>query len=497
MALALYDTLTSKKKPFEPADPSLMRLYVCGPTVYDLPHLGHVRCYVVYDVLVRHLRASGQKLCFVRNITDIDDKILARATEAGETPSALTARMTAAFHEDMDALGNVRPDVEPKVSEHLPEIVALIEKLIARGAAYASSGDVYFRVKAFPEYGKLSHRPADALREGGSGRTDDAETRRKEDPADFALWKGAPEAEWGWPSPWGHGRPGWHIECSAMSLRHLGETLDLHGGGLDLIFPHHENEIAQSEAAHGKPFARHWMHNGFVEVDKTKMSKSLGNFFTAREVFGRHEPEAIRLAMLTVHYRSPLALDWTLDEAGKVTGFPLFEEAERRLEYLYTTRQRLASIEEARIAPDGEVPELFARFPGRLGAVLDDDLNTAVALAEAAELLKQANELVDQSQRKKGKVARAAVDQAGQAIAALGTELGLGGQDPDLVLGRIRARRAAARGIVPDEVERLIVERREARAAKDFARADALRDELTALGVELMDGTGSTTWRVP
>jgi cysteinyl-tRNA synthetase len=326
---------------------------------------------------------------------------------------------------------------------------------------------------------------------------EEAERRRKEDPADFALWKGAPTAEWGWPSPWGHGRPGWHIECSAMSMKHLGETLDLHGGGLDLVFPHHENEIAQSEAANDAPFARLWMHNGFVEVDKTKMSKSLGNFFTAREVFARHEAEAIRLAMLTVHYRSPLALDWTLDEAGNVTGFPLFEEAEKRLEYLYTARQRLSSIEPARIVESGEVSEELVAFPRAIAAALDDDLNTAVALAEASEMLKHVNELVDRSRRKKGTVARAAVAAAEKALDALARELGLGTQSAESVLGRIRDRRAKTRGISEADVERRIRERREARDAKDFARADRVRDELVAMGVELMDGPSGTTWRIP
>ncbi|UJR79436.1 cysteine--tRNA ligase [Sandaracinus amylolyticus] len=497
MALVLYNTLTSKKEPFAPQDPSNARIYVCGPTVYDLSHLGHARCYVVYDVLVRHLRARGQTLTYVRNVTDIDDKILARSRQNGETPATLSARMTDAFLEDMDALRNVRPDIEPRVSEHLTEIVALIEKLIEKGAAYAKDGDVYFRVHAFPEYGKLSHRSLEALASGASGRVDESETRKKEDPADFALWKGAPDDEWGWSSPWGHGRPGWHIECSAMSMKHLGETLDLHGGGLDLVFPHHENEIAQSEAATHKPFAKHWMHNGFVEVEKTKMSKSLGNFFTARTLFERHEPEAIRFAMLTVHYRSPLNLDWTLDDAGNVTGFPLFEDAEKRVEYVYTTRQRLASIDPARIVATGEIPEAIARFPQELAGALDDDLNSAIAIATASEMLKQVNELVEQSKRKKGTVARGAIEAAERALAALDTELGIGGQDANAVLLRIRQRRANARGITEAQVEEKIRDRRAARDAKDFARADALRDELVTMGVELMDGPTGTTWRIP
>jgi cysteinyl-tRNA synthetase len=497
MALVLYDTLSSTKKPFAPADPGNARIYVCGPTVYDYAHLGHARCYTVYDVLVRHLRASGQRLTYVRNVTDVDDKILTRSAENGETPAALTARMTAAFTEDMDALGNVRPDIEPRVSEHVAEIVALTETLIAAGAAYVAEGDVYFRVGSFAEYGKLSHRTVESMLEGASGRTEEVEKRRKENAADFALWKGAPPGEWGWSSPWGHGRPGWHIECSAMAMRHLGETLDLHGGGLDLVFPHHENEIAQSEAATRKPFAKHWMHNGFVEADKTKMSKSLGNFFTARDVLQRHEAEAIRFALLTVHYRSPLALEWTLDDAGNVTGFPLFEEAERRVEYVYTTRQRVASIEASRIVTEGEVPEAIARFPEQVAAALDDDLNTAVAIAASSEMLKQSNELVDRSRRKKGTVARAAVEATTRAFRALGVELGIGAQDADAFLARIRDRRAKKRGIRDEDVERKIRERREARDGKDFARADALRDELVAMGIELMDGPQGTAWRIP
>jgi len=497
MALVLHDTLSSKKKPFEPLDPSNARLYVCGPTVYDRAHLGHARCYVVYDVLVRHLRASGQKVTYARNITDIDDKILKRSHEQGESPGALTERMTAAFHADMAALGNLAPDLEPKVSDHIPQIHDLITALIDKGAAYASDGDVYFRVHAFPAYGKLSNRPVEALVEGASGRVDEAETRKKEAPEDFALWKGAPEAEWGWASPWGHGRPGWHVECSAMSMCHLGPTLDLHGGGLDLVFPHHENEIAQSEAATGCSYARHWMHNGFVEVDRTKMSKSLGNFFTVQEIVRRHEAEALRFAMLSVHYRSPLNLDWELDADGQVTKFPLFEDAERRVEYVYTTRQRLAAIDPARIVATGEVHEALTGFPQALKAALDDDLNTAAGIAESSEFLKQVNELVESSKRKKGSVARAAVDAATRGFEALAVELGLGAQSPDDVLGRIRARRAAALGVDGAKVEEALLARRAARDAKDFARADALRDELVAMGVELMDGAAGTSWRIP
>jgi cysteinyl-tRNA synthetase len=494
VALSLYDTLTQQKRPFETQEKGHARVYVCGPTVYDYSHIGHARCYVVYDVLVRHLRATGTRVTYARNITDIDDKILKRAQENGIEPGELSRRYTEAYWEDMKRLGNVSPDVEPKVTEHLPQIFEIIQTLIDKGAAYVSGGDVYFSVRSFPGYGKLSHRKLDELAAGASERTNDDETARKQDPADFALWKGQKPEAWGWSSPWGHGRPGWHIECSAMGKAHLGETLDLHGGGLDLVFPHHENEIAQSEAASGKPLARCWMHNGFVEVDKTKMSKSLGNFFTAREIFQLYEPEAVRYAMLTVHYRSPLG--FAPETENGVTRFPLFEDAERRVEYVYTTRERLDSIEPARIVDAGEVPLALSQFPAALAAALDDDLNMPVALAQASEMLKAVNELVDVSRRKKGTVARAAVEAARTALAALSAELGVGEEDPSAFLLRLRARRTKAKGLTEADIDAKIAARKAARDAKDFAAADGLRDELVKLGVEIMDGPSGTTWRM-
>ncbi len=497
MSVRLHNTLTGHKEPFEPAEPNHAKIYVCGPTVYDYAHLGHARCYVVYDVLVRHLRANGMKVTYVRNVTDVDDKILKRASETGDEPTALAARFAEAYAEDMHRLGNLDPDVEPRVSTHLDDIVALVQRLIDGGHAYESDGDVYFSVESFSDYGKLSHRHLDQMKAGASDRLDDAQTARKRHPADFALWKKSAEGEWGSDSPWGHGRPGWHIECSTMSMKHLGETLDLHGGGLDLVFPHHENEIAQSEAATGKPFARCWMHNGFVEVDKEKMSKSLGNFFTARDLFDRVEPEAIRYFMMTVHYRAPLNLDWTLDGEGNVTGFPQFEEAERRVAYLYKTKQRLAVLPAKRIVDDASAPprEILA-FADALREALDDDLNMPVALAKVADFLKAVNELCDQATKKKGKAARAAVDGANAGFAALQAELGLGTDDPDAILLRIRDRRARARGLEAAEIESQIALRTEARKSKDFAEADRIRDELAAQGVELLDGVEGTGWTI-
>jgi cysteinyl-tRNA synthetase len=497
MTITLYDTMTAKKQPFTPAEPGKARIYVCGPTVYDYTHVGHVRCYVIYDVLARHLRARGLELKYVRNVTDVDDKIVNRAKERGETPTDLAARFTAFFREDMRALGNLDPDVEPTVSGHIPEIIAFIEGLIAKEHAYAVDGDVYFHVPSFAGYGKLSHRPVEALVEGASGRLSDEETRRKKHPADFALWKGQDEGEWGWKSPWGPGRPGWHIECSAMNLAAIGTTIDIHGGGLDLVFPHHENEVAQSEASSGAPLSRHWMHNGFVEVDKEKMSKSLGNFFTARELFTRYAPESMRFAMLTVHYRSPLNFDVTLDDAGNILGFPLFDESEKRLEYLYETRERLASIEPTRVVETGPVPEGIARFAADVGTALDDDLNMPLALAALSELLKAVNELVEGTRRKKGTAPAPAIEAAKAAFATLGAELGVGLAEPRAFLRALRDKRAKARGITDQAVEDRIAARKAARDAKDFAKADALRDELVAMGVELMDGPTGTSWRIP
>lgn len=498
MALRLHNTLSGEKEAFVPADPAEARIYVCGPTVYDYAHLGHLRCYVVYDILVRHLRASGQKVKYVRNITDIDEKIMHRAAARDEDPVALATRFADAFHEDLARVGNLPPDVEPRVSEHLDEIRALIGELVAKGHAYVSNGDVYFSVSSFPGYGKLSHRKLDEMAMGGSGRTDEAEVARKRSAADFALWKGAGEGEVAWESPWGRGRPGWHIECSAMSMKHLGESFDLHGGGLDLIFPHHENEVAQSEAATGKPFATMWMHNGFVEVDKTKMSKSLGNFFTAREVFERVEPEALRYFVMTAHYRAPLNLDWTMDEGGGVKSFPLFEEAEGRVEYLYGTLRRLRAIPEGRVvdrqvAGEPVIPDLR----GDLARALDDDLALPAALARVSELLKAANELCDFAARKKGKVSASAVAHAEKGFAAMSEILGLGAQDPEAFLTRIRDRRARALGLEPAEVLKRIEARKQARADKDFALADKLRDELAVLGVELHDSPEGTSWSIP
>ncbi len=496
MSLRLHNTLTGRVEPLTLVEPGHVRVYVCGPTVYDYGHIGHMRSAITYDVLVRHLRSSGKQVTFVRNITDIDDKIIARAKERDQTPSDLAGFFERSYQQDTETLGLLAPDHQPRVSDHLPEIIALIERLIAQEKAYVSSGDVYFHVASFAEYGKLSHRKLDDLELGRSGRLDDGEQQRKKHPADFALWKSAKPGETSWESPWGAGRPGWHIECSAMSMRYLGETFDIHGGGLDLVFPHHENEIAQCEAATGKPMCGAFVHHGFVEVNKEKMSKSLGNFVTARQCFEAIEPEAMRYLMLTVHYRAPLGLDWALDDAGKVTAFPQMEDAERRVEYLYRTKVRLAEIPEARIIETGAASAELLAFSRELTRALNDDLNMPIALAVLAELLKNTNELVERALAKKGQVPRASVESAREAFELVGRVLGLGTQDPAPLLERVRSRRAKRLGLTEREVEAQIAARIQARADKDFARADAIRAELLTRGVELMDSPTGTSWRI-
>lgn len=462
--LQIYNSLTRRKAPFEPIDPSHVRMYVCGMTVYDYCHIGHARVLVVFDVVYRYLRQlyGAERVTYVRNVTDIDDKIIARAAERGETIEALTSRFTAAMHEDADALGVLRPDAEPRATAHIGEILAMIETLIDKGYAYrAENGDVYYDVSRFEGYGGLSGKRLQDLRAGARVEVD----ANKQDPLDFVLWKAAKPGEPSWDSPWGPGRPGWHIECSAMSTHCLGAHFDIHGGGLDLQFPHHENEIAQSEAATGQHFVNVWMHNGFVRVDDEKMSKSLGNFFTIRDVLGRYDPEVVRYFILSSHYRSPLNYsDQHLDNARAA------------LTTLYTA---LRNIEPAPDARD-------EAFEGRFRAAMDDDFNTADALAVLFELARQVNRHretdPEQARRDAGVLRR------------LAAGLGLLERSPEVLL---QAGAAVGTGARPaaEAIEALIAERTAARARRDFARADAIRDELQAQGVVLEDGAQGTTWR--
>ena len=457
--LEIYNSLTRRKEPFVPIEPGKVRMYVCGMTVYDLCHLGHARVLVVFDMVYRYLRHIGLDVTYVRNITDIDDKIIRRADENGETVGALTERFIAAMHEDAAVLGILPPDEEPRATAHMAEILAMIEALIAKGHAYvADNGDVYYSVASFPGYGKLSGKDPQDLRAGARVEVGEA----KRDPLDFALWKAAKPGEPAWDSPWGPGRPGWHIECSAMSTGCLGNHFDIHGGGADLQFPHHENEIAQSEGATAEPFVNVWMHNGFVRVNEEKMSKSLGNFFTVREILARYQPEEIRYFILGSHYRSPL----NYDDAH-------LDQARAGLTRLYTALRGLPEAEPA----GGDA------YRARYDAAMDDDFNTPDALAVLFDLARDSNRL-----RGHDLSAAAAL---GAELRALGGVLGLLGQDAETYLHA-----GAGAAVIADvEIDALIQRRTDARKAKDFAEADRIRDQLQEAGILLEDGAGGTTWR--
>jgi len=460
--LQVYNSLTNRKEPFKTIQPGRVRMYVCGMTVYDYCHLGHARVMVVFDAAVRHLRNLGMDVTYVRNITDIDDKIIQRANENGEDYRDLTERFIKAMHEDAAALGVEPPDVEPRATEHMDAIIRMIEALVEKGVAYVSeAGGVYYDVSSFRLYGQLSGKRLEDLRAGARVEVDES----KDDPLDFALWKAAKPGEPRWESPWGPGRPGWHIECSAMSTECLGNHFDIHGGGMDLKFPHHENEIAQSEAATGEPFVNLWMHNGFVRVDEEKMSKSLGNFFTVREVLEKYPAEVVRYFMLMSHYRSPLNYsDQQLDAA------------QAGLHRLYTALRGLSGAD---AEPD---PDFLARFD----ETMDDDFNTPEALAVLFELAREINRTRETDE---GTAARLA-----KTLRYLGGILGLLQEDPGRFLQGLAGGKAAG-GLSEDEIESLIAQRDAARAGKNWGEADRIRDELTAQGILLEDGAGGTTWR--
>ena len=459
MALSIYNTLSKQKAPLQPLEDNHVRMYVCGMTVYDFCHIGHARVMVAFDVVARWLRHSGYRLTYIRNITDIDDKIIKRANENGESFQALTGRMIDAMHEDERRLAVLPPDQEPRASEHIAGMHAMIQTLIDKGYAYApGNGDVYYRVGKFEGYGKLSRRRIEDLKIGARIEVDEA----KEDPLDFVLWKGVKPGEPSWASPWGDGRPGWHIECSVMSTCCLGDTFDIHGGGPDLVFPHHENEIAQSEAATGKPYAIAWMHAGAVRVDGEKMSKSLGNFFTIREVLEKYHQEVVRYLLVSSHYRS--AINYSEDN---------LKESKAALERFYNALKGLPEV----AAAGGE--EFVARF----GAAMDDDFNTPEACAVLFDMAREVNRLKDSD------------IQAAAALAARLRELaGLLGV---LQLDAEAFLQAGAAGKVDAaEVEALIQARLQARAEKNWGESDRIRDQLTAMGVVLEDGKGGTSWRL-
>ena len=480
--MLLYNTLGRKKEEFVPVHPGKANMYVCGITAYDLCHIGHARSALVFDVLVRQLRHTGLEVRFVRNFTDVDDKIINRANKEGRDWREVAQTYITAFHEDMDRLGVLRADEEPRATDFIPQIQAICSTLIDSGKAYSTpSGDVYFRVRAYEPYGKLSGRSLDDLLSGARV----APGEEKEDPLDFALWKAAKPGEPFWESPWGKGRPGWHIECSAMSQPYL--PLDIHGGGQDLIFPHHENEIAQSEAACACSLARYWVHNGFVQVNAEKMSKSLGNFKTIRDILENYLPETLRFFLLGKHYRSPI--DFTADS---------MDEAEKAQHRVYTALHEagkaLARDKWKKTPLPQEMAEEWAALPKAFDAALEDDINTAQALGQVFAQVRLVNRLLEDKALRSAEAGRDLLQEFLARAQEWDKRLGLFGQAPQTFLADLRGQRATRGKIDVARVEELMLARQEARASKDFARSDSLRQEILDLGVSVRDTPEGQVW---
>lgn len=504
MSLVLFNTKTRKKEVFTPLHEGKVLMYVCGVTPYDYSHIGHARCYVAFDVVYRYLQYAGYEVTYTRNYTDIDDKIIKRANEKGMDPVALAAEFIEAYKQDMSALNVLPANHEPKVSETIQEIIDMVQTIVNNGMGYEVDGDVYFAVETMADYGKLSGRNLEDLRSGARVGVDE----RKRNPADFALWKSAKPGEPKWDSPWGEGRPGWHIECSAMSQKFLGDLFDIHGGGKDLVFPHHENEVAQSEACTGgKTHVNYWMHNGFVNVDNEKMSKSLDNFFTIREVLKLYHPETMRLFLMGTHYRSPINYsNVNLDEARK------------RLDYFYESLRKATEAlgltwDEVSPGSNGTYDEAYSSgadaltLKGQFVEAMNDDFNAPKTLGILSELFSHINALTDSLGGTTASLENPAVQNLGgeerEALLAdalgylkeFSGVLGLWHSDPHEYLAQPQGEGAQDQAYTPEEIEALLVERTEARKSRDFARADEIRDLLANAGIEVKDGAGGTVWK--
>ena len=486
MTIQIYNTMKKKKEEFVPLREGSVGMYACGVTVYDLSHIGHARALIVFDVIYRYLQYRGYEVTFVRNYTDIDDKIIKRAQEEGVTYKDISDRYIKEFDHDMDLLGLEKPTVSPRATDHIPEMIAMVEALIEKGFAYEVDGDVYFSVGSFSEYGKLSGKNIEELNSGARVEVDE----RKQSPLDFALWKKSKEGEPFWECPWGKGRPGWHIECSAMSQKYLGTTFDIHGGGMDLIFPHHENEIAQAECATGVPFARYWIHNGFVNINQQKMSKSLKNFFSIREILETYHPEVLRLFLLSNHYRSPVDYsEQNLTEAK--VGLDRFYAILRDLDEIKSLDKGSAaqSLGEKRLVTE------LQEFPGKFTAAMDDDFNTAAALGHLYVLTRSLNALVDQKKKfPTFQIAEGTVALAREQFQMVENIFGLFRESPQAYFERQKERGIVSAGIAPEEIEGLIKERELARKTKDFKKADEVRKQLDDKGILLKDTPQGTEW---
>ncbi len=485
MTIHIHNTLTAKKEPLQTLEPNHVKLYVCGITSYDYCHIGHARSALAFDMIVRYLRFRGYRVTFVRNFTDIDDKIITRAQEQQTSPEELAERFIGEFYTDMDALGTLRPDFEPKATEHIPEMIELITQLIAQGKAYEAGGDVYYVVESFPEYGKLSKRNIDEMQAGARISVNE----QKRHPMDFVLWKASKAGEPSWPSPWGPGRPGWHIECSAMSRKFFGDTFDIHGGGQDLIFPHHENEIAQSEGASGCPYVHTWVHHGFVTIRDEKMSKSLGNFLTIRDILAHYHPEVLRFFIFSTHYRSPL----DFSESA-------MQDAATGLERLY---ECIAAVD-ALPGGSADTPTLLpAEESGRLAAVrdrfveaMDNDFNTAQAQGIFFDTVKSVNRLLSLLPAEPARADVAILRGTAATLKELAGIMGLLREDARTFLANRRTAKITGSGVDVPAIEALLAERDQARREKNWQRSDQIRDELLSRNIEIQDGAGGTTWTV-
>ena len=482
MALKLYNTATKIKEDFKPLQQGKVGMYVCGVTVYDLCHIGHARSAIVFDVLTRYLKAGGFDVKYVRNFTDVDDKIIDRARQSGKRPEELAQEYIDAFYEDMQKLGVLPADKEPRATEHIAGMIEMISTLLHRGYAYVEGGDVFFAVEKFPAYGSLSGRRIEDMKAGSRVAVDE----KKRHPMDFVLWKAAKPGEPEWPSPWGPGRPGWHIECSVMSSVYLGHSFDIHGGGEDLLFPHHENERAQSIAATGGQFARYWIHNGFVTVESEKMSKSLGNFLTIRDALKTYHPEVLRLFLISKHYRTPL--DFSKEAVS---------DLQAGLARIYRTLQRLEESIGVRVGRDlpSPGPLLHKQEDSLLKEfiqAMDDDLNTPGALGAIFGAVKEMNRTLDVHAGSLDEGTRAQLGSSRSDLYRAAKVLGILEESPEAFFEKLSSPTEA---VVPQEIEKLIEERASARKARDWARADAIRSQLTSMGVVLEDGPKGTTWR--
>ena len=491
MPLRIYNSLTKKKEEFVPLREGRISMYVCGVTVYDRCHIGHARAAVVFDMIYRFLGHLGFEVTYVRNYTDVDDKIINRANQEGVSSREIAERYIAEYEEDMKSLGVRPPTHEPRATENISQIIELVKKLLDKGYAYPVNGDVYFAVEKIPSYGKLSGRNLEEMRAGARVEVDE----RKNNPLDFALWKSSKPGEPAWESPWGQGRPGWHIECSAMSQRFLGESFDIHGGGKDLIFPHHENEIAQSEAATGKPFVRFWMHNGFVNIDQEKMSKSLGNIRSIRDILKEYHPEALRLFLLSNHYRSPL--DFTLQNMAEArANLDRFYSALLGIEEVLSKGKEDPSLKPSSLKGSAkELEEKISLVKEKFGGAMEDDFNTALALGYLHELTRVINRVLGEKSFRKDPSAPSLLRMGKECLLGHGHILGLFQEPPAEYFAGQRRRFLEAKGIGEEEIRSLIAEREEARKSKDFARADDIRNRALARGIALEDGPQGTTWR--